>query len=115
MAGASAATGIMVTPTTGTARLGPTSLFLLSRGLYGIDSVSMLSPTDVWAVGTNNTIFHWDGNAWTLQANPADVPPLYSIDAVSATDVWTTGDAGQILHWDGAAWSLPSDAILRTA
>ena len=82
-----------------------------------LDSVSALSPTDVWAVGffTENTgsvalALHWNGTAWTQVPVPnAAQDTLQAVTALSATDVWAVGNAstGQalVLHWNGTAWT----------
>jgi hypothetical protein len=70
--------------------------------------MTALSPTDVWAVGTQNPELsgqpgslnmaaHWNGKAWTVVPTPdlgnsmsqADVPT--GVTAVSTSDVWVSG------------------------
>lgn len=68
------------------------------------------SATDVWCVGTNRTIVHWDGSSWTYTASP--VPgSLFTVHG-SGTDVWAVGGdfTGEIVRWDGATWSVESPA-----
>jgi hypothetical protein len=92
--------------------------------------VSADSPSDVWAVGdqqSSDGIFqtlveHWDGTAWTVVPSPdpgGTGNHLYGVDAVSPTDVWAVGqqlgtsapDEALIEHWDGTTWSVvPSPA-----
>ncbi|HEX8996494.1 MAG TPA: hypothetical protein VF812_10720 [Ktedonobacterales bacterium] len=86
--------------------------------------VSALSPTDVWAVGTNSAgegnnlaaslIERWEGAAWRLVTNPG-AGFLNGVAAVSSTDVWAVGiepsivsSAARILieHWNGTQWSV---------
>jgi len=75
-------------------------------------SISAVSATDIWAVGTstytyytgegdaNNTYYtlfeHWDGNAWSIIPGAATngasaLGILYGIAAVSSGDVWAVG------------------------
>jgi len=73
-----------------------------------VTGLAALSPTDVWAVGTQNPegsgepgslnmAAHWDGTAWTIVPTPnlgnsvsqADVPT--GVTAVSTNDVWASG------------------------
>jgi len=65
------------------------------RGVFGFD------PNDVWAVGDESTVLHWDGEAWTKLATPFDVvadkPRLFSVWGSSKGDVWIAG-AGVLLH-----------------
>ena len=86
-------------------------------------SVWGAAPDDVWAVGPNGTILHWDGSAWTGSAIGPDDEYIdlgpgsisirqHGINALwgsSASDVWAVGDVGRILHWDGSAWSVIED------
>jgi hypothetical protein len=86
-----------------------------------LTGVEVISPNDVWAVGsfggseTGVLIMHWDGAAWSLSPTPHfNAAVLRGITAVSATDVWAAGyTAGTalILHWDGTEWSrVPTPA-----
>lgn len=92
-----------------------------------LDSASVVSSSDIWAVGSwadfgpgdglAPLIEHWDGSAWSIVPSPvlpAPVPnqsaKLYGVSAVSANDVWAVGYIGTgtqrnlILHWDGRSW-----------
>ena len=92
-----------------------------------LDSVTVVSPRDVWAVGTSyttphgtvNLIEHWNGTRWSVVASPdAGIDDsLQSVSAVSATDVWAVGDyfedtgSGSLVltltvHFDGKRWSI---------
>lgn len=73
-----------------------------------VTALTALSPSDVWAVGTQNPELsgqpgslnmaaHWNGKTWTVVPTPdlgnsmsqADVPT--GVTAVSANDVWASG------------------------
>ena len=69
-----------------------------------LDSVDILSPTNVWAVGYYGTILQWNGSAWSKIDSPA-TEFLFDVDMVSATDGWAVGASGTILHWNGSTWS----------
>jgi len=98
-----------------------------------LDSVSVtaLSPTNVWAVGTVFVFFnhrthrkaaieHWDGTSWSIvpSPDPTHSPGLDSflsgIAAISASDVWAVGFNFINLggwdtlteHWDGTSWKI---------
>jgi hypothetical protein len=84
--------------------------------------VSVLSGSDVWAVGssgTNPVAVHFDGAHWKsvpLAANPAGEQSggaLFAVAAVSSTNVWavgsrptTDGPGVLIQHWNGHSWSF---------
>jgi hypothetical protein len=95
----------------------------------GTTSVTALSPTNVWAVGTVPggttggyhrrplviaAIEHWDGTRWSIVASPNPAPGansnLQGIAAISANDIWAVGSIGAAKtlteHWDGISWSI---------
>lgn len=77
-----------------------------------IRSIWALSGSDIWAVGTNATVLHYDGKAWT--ATPTANLPVPSTTILKGvwgsgpSDVWAVGTAGKILHYDGTTWSASS-------
>jgi hypothetical protein len=96
----------------------------------GLTSVSALSATDAWAVGTGTTstkatrtlILHWNGTVWSRVKSPdpgsgggEGTSQLFAVSAVSGADAWAVGTASSgpgmtgmyilILHWNGTAWS----------
>jgi hypothetical protein len=101
----------------------------------GTRSVTALSPTNVWAVGTvvggttggrhprpfgKAAIEHWDGTSWSIvtspNPNPGGASTLQGIAAISANDIWAVGAIGATSgvpseftlteHWDGTSWSI---------
>jgi hypothetical protein len=97
------------------------------HSLTDFNSVTALSPTDVWAVGSflfdyddvRPEIEHWDGSQWQLVPSPDPRPggqggsELTGVAAISPTDIWAVGAVGafgnlQTLteHWDGTSWSI---------
>jgi len=93
-----------------------------------LNSVTAISPTNVWAVGSvtdcftlNGTpaVFHWNGTSWSekLINTPNGLlgGELRGVAATSANNVWAVGDypTGQagdantlIEHWNGTNWKL---------
>jgi hypothetical protein len=85
-----------------------------------LNSVSALSPTDIWAageVGNQALTEHWDGLSWQIvsASNPGTVENFFnSIAASSSDDVWAVGvqrDADAVVrslieHWNGVAWQV---------
>jgi hypothetical protein len=84
-------------------------------------SVTQVSPTDVWAVGTDRgkpLIENWDGSAWSVSPVPKLPRAAAALNGVSADgpdDVWAVGDTVNsegvdartlALHWNGAAWAV---------
>jgi hypothetical protein len=61
------------------------------------------SKNDVWAVGSNGAVFHWNGASWTAQRNRTDAGqprPLFGIWGSGPNDVWAYS-ANELLHTDG--------------
>ena len=83
---------------------------LLPIGINELNSVSMLSYADGWAVGRringNSTVVRWNGTNWSsVQPSPAVNRNLNSVFAISANDGWAVGGAGTIIRWNGISWS----------
>jgi hypothetical protein len=101
----------------------------------GTTSVTALSPTNVWVVGTvvggktggrhpttfpKAAIEHWDGTSWSIvtspNPNPGGASTLQGIAAISVNDIWAVGSFGGTSvvpsektlteHWDGTSWSI---------
>jgi hypothetical protein len=90
------------------------------RQSYHLRAISAASPDDVWVVGysrdasltTTARTYHFDGVAWRLVPNPAELLPgsrLFDVVAISGADVWAVGGSGVdgpvYIHWDGKAWT----------
>ena len=77
----------------------PTPVTTILRSVYGV------ATNDVWAVGDDATVIHWDGTAWSRIATPFDSssekPTLASVWGSGPKDVWIGGN-GIMLHFQGA-------------
>ncbi len=62
------------------------------------------SSSDVFAVGINGTIVHYNGSAWKSTDN-VTTNYLYGVWGSSSSDVFAVGGSGTILHYDGTTWS----------
>ena len=63
------------------------------------------SANDVYSVGADGSILHYDGSSWSSM----DSSTGYWLGGVwgsSASDVFAVGGNGTILHYDGSNWSL---------
>ncbi|HMA38254.1 MAG TPA: S-layer homology domain-containing protein [Chloroflexia bacterium] len=95
------------------------------EGYQLLQSVSAVSPSDIWAVGSDRNIAgmyetrteHWDGVAWTAVPSPnvgSGRNYLLGVAAHSPTDAWAVGyydnpsggSLSLIEHWDGSAWTV---------
>jgi hypothetical protein len=96
----------------------------------GLTGITVLSATDVWAVGDATTC-HYDGRFWievpSVQPQGYELSlPLEDVSAASPTDIWAVGARISYVwypvwdtfaeHWDGTHWtrptSLPAGVVL---
>jgi len=62
------------------------------------------SGSDVFAVGYNGTILHYDGSSWSAMAGTGTT--TYSaVWGSGGDDVFVAGSSGTILHYNGSTWS----------
>jgi hypothetical protein len=90
----SAAQALTWTPVTS-----PTSNQLLS--------VSCISASDCWAVGSSGTIVQWTGSSWVTVTNPSPASDsiLNSVSCISASDCWAVYDDPTVfVQWTGSSW-----------
>ena len=71
-----------------------------NQTLYGVWGSS---PSDIFAVGEDGTILHYDGTRWWPQTSSTS-KTLYAVGGTSATDVYAVGARGTIVHYDGSRW-----------
>jgi hypothetical protein len=62
------------------------------------------SATDVFAVGENGMILHYDGMEWIKMKSPT-TEHLYGVWGSSSSNVYAVGALGTILHYNGLIWS----------
>lgn len=75
-------------------------------------SVAARSPNDVWIVGANSTILHWNGSFWA----PVPVPDGLSVRPLGGVwahgdEVYVCGQQGALLSWDGAAFQIVKTGV----
>jgi hypothetical protein len=85
-----------------------------------LNSVSAVSGTDIWAVGTKFSdtplIMHWNGKQWSVVPFTTRGVSLISVSVRATDDVWAVGsryDATNqvaIQHWDGHTWTAAQAA-----
>jgi hypothetical protein len=89
---------------------------------YGLHGVTVVSPSDVWAVGGSTTC-HYDGTTWVTVPSPQPRGeydeldyPLQDVSAVTPNDIWAVGariidDVYSLVwqsfaeHWNGSEWT----------
>jgi hypothetical protein len=74
------------------------------------------SSDDVFAVGLNGTVLHYNGATWSALALNQPTYQLRAVSGSSQSDVWSVGDAGITVHYNGSTFttvSTPSAANLK--
>jgi hypothetical protein len=75
----------------------------------GLKAVWTFATNDAWAAGTNDTVLHWDGMAWSVVTFPAG-SGVDSVDAIvglwgdTPDDLWAVTAHGKATHFTGT-WS----------
>lgn len=80
-----------------------------------LHAVHALAPNDIWAVGVNGTVAHWNGTAWTATTQiAAGGATLRGVLALSTTDVVAVGDGGVIIRYNGTIWASQTSPTSNT-
>ncbi|MBI4252822.1 hypothetical protein HY623_01420 [Candidatus Uhrbacteria bacterium] len=66
--------------------------------------------SDIWAVGDDGLIIHWDGTTWTTVTSPHG-SRINGIFMLSASSGWAVGDGGKIIRYDGTSWTQVSSPV----
>ena len=69
------------------------------------ESEAIALGTDVFAVGENGTILHYDVSSWNPMTS-FTFNDLVGIWGSSSTNVYAVGESGTILRYDGNQWNL---------
>jgi len=78
-----------------------TDMALTAWTLRGLHAVS---PTNIFAVGDDGVVVHYDGTSWT-EMESATTEDLYSVWAASSTDVFAVGASGTVVYYNGSFWT----------
>jgi hypothetical protein len=79
-----------------------------------LNSVSAVSPTDIWAAGSQSSgplIENFNGTSWSVVPSPTvKNGELSGVSALSSTDVWAVGSNGSgaplVEQFNGTSWSV---------
>jgi hypothetical protein len=86
------------------------SEYFLSKGdtVYPLRSVWGSSPDDVWAVGNNGTIIHWDGLEWSKVKNIDEQYTFWDVWGFSENSVYAAGNYYNnevvLFYYNGNNW-----------
>lgn len=62
-------------------------------------------PSDIYVVGHEGTIHHYDGSAWTEDSTSGVTDDLRAVWGSSSTDVYIVGKGGVVLHGSVGSWT----------
>jgi hypothetical protein len=71
----------------------------------GLAAVWGTGADDVWAVGSEGAIVHWDGKTLKIVASSTS-RSLHAISGTGPDDIWAGGEEGTTLHWDGTRFDF---------
>jgi cysteine-rich repeat protein len=69
--------------------------------------------TDVFAVGDDGTLLHYDGQSWQPMESPTG-EELYGAWGSGHADVFAVGDDGTLLHYNGDSWARMGSGTANT-
>lgn len=72
--------------------------------------VATVSDADMWAVGDDGLIAHYNGTAWSVVMSPYQ-SRINAVTMLSATSGWAVGDNGRILRYNGTVWSAVASPV----
>jgi hypothetical protein len=85
-----------------------------SDTIYALNAVWGSSPNDVWAVGRQGTIIHWDGIEWKKINSPTKMY-LGDVGGNSSSNIYAIGSSlvgkYELLFYDGNSWKLKNEQI----
>lgn len=67
-------------------------------------AVDASGPNDVWAVGAQGTILHYDGASWAFYRVSVTDLDLYAVNMTSGSSGWAVGADGVVLRYHNGQW-----------
>ena len=67
-------------------------------------AVHGLAPNDLWVVGTQGRVVHYDGTKWLVVELTLPKADLYAVREVSPNEIVVAGSGGALYVYDGAVW-----------
>ena len=74
---------------------------------WGLYDIWGSAADDIFAVGYDGTIIHYNGADWSVMTGGGDSPVrLNSVWGTSDSSVYAAGSSGALLRYDGSGWSV---------
>lgn len=80
-------------------------LFPIPGATFSVVKFHGLAGDDLWAVGNEERLLHWDGVSWTIVHQAMNGDYLQGVWELAPNDVWVGGSSGKIYHWNGVDWT----------
>ena len=79
----------------------------LTEVKWGLYDIWGSASDDIFAVGFNGTVLHYNGTAWSVMFTGGTSPVwLNSVWGSSDSSVFASGSDGALLHYDGTSWRV---------
>lgn len=77
-----------------------------------LNGISGSGVDDVWAVGKDGVVVHYDGSAWEVEANVPTTQTLWAVFVPEAGVVYAVGSGGTAIRKKNGAWeTLPTGIV----
>lgn len=73
-------------------------------GVVSLRAVDAAGPNDVWAVGSQGKILHYDGMRWSFYQLEVTDLDLYGLEITSGSSGWAVGADGLVLSYHNGQW-----------
>jgi hypothetical protein len=70
---------------------------------WELEEIHGSGPDDIWAVGFDEKVMHWDGTSWTDETGWGE-NDFHAVWGRSASETWLLSDHGGVYRYDGTDW-----------
>lgn len=70
-----------------------------------LNAVTGTSDSDLWAVGEQGSMLHFDGAEWKIHTMPGAPATLFDVWGSGPQDYWAVGNDGAVAHYRGGQWA----------